>query len=272
MCRWLAYTGAPILLHDVLFKTEHSLIDQSLHAEQNVETTNGDGFGVAWYDGRPSPGVCKDVHPAWNDRNLLDLANHIESPLFMAHIRAATGTPIQRSNCHPFRHENWVFQHNGVVPEFARVKRDLALDVDPSLFSMIEGSTDSELLFFLGLTYGLQDDAQVALSRVIDRVERARADHGVAAPLTFSVAASDGERVLAVRYASHGPARTLYHSLHADALCAICPDYPELANDTTLVVSEPLDRLQERWREIPNGSFVEAQGGGVRVSALEVTA
>ena len=41
MCRWLAYSGAPIYLDEVLFKTDHSLIDQSLRALDTASTTNG---------------------------------------------------------------------------------------------------------------------------------------------------------------------------------------------------------------------------------------
>ena len=41
--------GAPILLEELLYKPDHSLIDQSLHSRLGVETTNGDGFGVGWY-------------------------------------------------------------------------------------------------------------------------------------------------------------------------------------------------------------------------------
>ena len=55
MCRWLAYTGSPVLLTDVLYTPVHSLIDQSLHSRLGAETTNGDGFGVGWYDAAPGP-------------------------------------------------------------------------------------------------------------------------------------------------------------------------------------------------------------------------
>ena len=50
MCRWLAYSGSPVLIEELLYKPEHSLIDQSRHARLGVETTNGDGFGVGWYE------------------------------------------------------------------------------------------------------------------------------------------------------------------------------------------------------------------------------
>jgi len=37
MCRWLAYTGSPVLLTNVLYTPVHSLIDQSLHSKLGAE-------------------------------------------------------------------------------------------------------------------------------------------------------------------------------------------------------------------------------------------
>jgi predicted glutamine amidotransferase len=174
MCRWLAYTGSPILLEELLHKPDHSLIDQSLHARLGVETTNGDGFGVGWYDtNTDTPAVFRSVEPAWNDRNLREVASHVESPLFLAHIRASTGTPVQQTNCHPFRYGRWLWVHNGLVRDFVHLKRELALAVDESLYTSIEGSTDSELLFYLALTLGLQDDPPNAVERMVGLVEEA---------------------------------------------------------------------------------------------------
>jgi predicted glutamine amidotransferase len=110
MCRWLAYCGPPIPLSDLLTRPDHSLIDQSRCATQNVETTNGDGFGVGWYGDDETPGVYRDTHPAWNDANYRRLAEHIHSGMFLSHVRAATGTPVQNTNCHPFTFENWMIQ------------------------------------------------------------------------------------------------------------------------------------------------------------------
>jgi predicted glutamine amidotransferase len=97
MCRWLAYSGSPIRLEELLVKRDRSLIDQSLHARQGATTTNGDGFGVGWYGDGEEPRVYRSTHPAWNDRNLRELAAGISSPLFFAHIRASTGTAIQET-------------------------------------------------------------------------------------------------------------------------------------------------------------------------------
>ena len=172
MCRWLAYYGKPVRMDKVLFGPQHSLIEQSLHSRLGAETTNGDGFGIGWYGPEGEPAFFKSMEPAWNDRNLRDLARHVESHLFIAHIRATSGTPVQQSNCHPFRYGKWLWAHNGVVRDFAKVKRDLVLAVDPALFPLIEGSTDSEVLFFLALTLGLEDDPPGAVARMIGLVEQ----------------------------------------------------------------------------------------------------
>src|SRR5271166_4372008 len=160
MCRWMAWHGQDLLIEELLFKPEHGLIDQSLHSRKGAETTNGDGFGVGWYGTGEGPGVYRSISPAWSDPNLRHLASHIESPLFLAHVRATSGTAVQETNCHPYLHGRWLFVHNGLINEFRTLHRELVLAVDPSLFADIQGSTDSELLFHLALTDVLEDDTQ----------------------------------------------------------------------------------------------------------------
>jgi predicted glutamine amidotransferase len=82
MCRWPASESrSPKVLEELLYKPDHSLIDQSLHARLGVETTNGDGFGVGWYSTyTETPAVFRSVKPAWNDSNLREVAGHVETP------------------------------------------------------------------------------------------------------------------------------------------------------------------------------------------------
>ena len=61
--------------------------------------------------------------------------------------------------------------HNGVIYDFHNVKRDLVLAVDPSLYPEIEGSTDSEVFFFLALTLGLEDDPPKAVQDAVGVIE-----------------------------------------------------------------------------------------------------
>ena len=110
MCRWLAYSGSPVLLEDLLYKPENSLVVQSKHSRLGVETTNGDGFGVGWYGARDLPGIYHSTEPAWNDRNL----------------HGALGAGIGRTGlrAHPGHH-----RHGGAADELPPVPpRPLAVD------------------------------------------------------------------------------------------------------------------------------------------------
>ncbi|MFJ8011460.1 class II glutamine amidotransferase [Streptomyces sp. NPDC096339] len=266
MCRWLAFYGSPVLLDTLLYRPEHSLINQSLRARMGVESTNGDGFGIGWYsaDGDRTPAIFRDVGPAWNNRNLQELAAHVRSPLFFAHVRASTGSAIQQTNCHPFRHGRWLWMHNGAISEFERLQRDLYMAVDPALFPSIEGSTDSEVMFYLAVTFGLDQDVPGAVARMAGLVERLGEQHGVADPLQMTVAVSDGTRVWAFRYSSQGKTRSLFYSSKAETVRRLYPDVDYLSNvsDTSrIVVSEPLGDLPGVWNELPEASYTVIPAG-----------
>jgi predicted glutamine amidotransferase len=264
MCRWLAYSGTPVLLEDLLYKPTHSLIDQSLHSRLGVETTNGDGFGVGWFGEADTPALFKSVEPAWNDRNLRELAGHVRSGLVFAHIRASTGTAVQQTNCHPFRHGRWLWMHNGSITRFQDVKRELMLAVDPSLYPNVDGSTDSETFFFLALTLGLEDDPPAAVERAVGVIERVGHDNGIDHPIQMTVATSDGHRLWGFRYSSEGKSRSLFYSTAVDTLREQYPDNPmfhELSDETRIVVSEPLGDLAGAWNEVPESSYGVIQEG-----------
>lgn len=257
MCRWLAYTGSPVLLSKALYAPAHSLIDQSLHSQLGAETTNGDGFGIGWYDETPAPGMFHSVEPAWNDRNLHELASHISSKHFFAHVRAAIGSPVQQTNCHPFRHERWLWMHNGLIADFATVKRDLAFAVDPSLYPKIEGTTDSEILFHLALSFGLMDDPLSAVSKAIGLVEEVGRSHGVSSPFQGTLVTTDGERMWAFRYSSAHESRSLFYTADVRTLRRLYPErqiLKELSEDARFVVSEPIGDLPGAWQEMPESS------------------
>jgi predicted glutamine amidotransferase len=264
MCRWLAYAGSPLRIEDLIYRPKHSLIDQSLHSQLGAETTNGDGFGIGWYGVGETPGVFHSIEPAWNDRNLHDLAQHIESPLVFAHIRASSGTAVQQTNCHPFRHGRWLWMHNGVIRDFQRVKRDLVLAVDPSLFAQIEGSTDSEVFFFLALTLGLQDDPPAAVEAAVGLIEETGRKHGVEHPIQMTVATTNSEKIWAFRYSSERESRSLFYSTDVATVRALYPELEilrKLSDESRLIVSEPLRDLPGAWNEVPESSYGVVQKG-----------
>jgi len=119
---------------------------------------NGDGFGVGWYDPNDAgdhannksstPCVFTSVMPAWNNPNLLRLAEKIQSHLVFAHVRAASSdTPVSETNCHPWQYGNFLWMHNGFVSGFTKIKRRLRESLTDELYQLISGNTDSESAF-----------------------------------------------------------------------------------------------------------------------------
>ena len=266
MCRWMAWLGQPVLVDELLFKSPHGIVDQSLHARMGAEPTNGDGFGLGWYGQGDGPGIYRSVTPAWSDQNLRELAAHLEAPLFLAHVRAAIGSPVQQTNCHPFRHGRWMFVHNGYVGDFQALRRDLMVGLDPVHFAAVEGSTDTEVVFALALTHGLEDDPPAALARTVGLIEETARRQGREPMVQATFGVSDGESLWAVRYATEGVARTLFSSCDVATVQRLYPDNARLARmgeDDRLIVSEPFSDLPGLWEEIPQPSAVRVARGGV---------
>ena len=252
MCRWAAYRGEPLYLEELVSSPAHSLIEQSHCATRAKTSTNGDGFGIAWYGDRAEPGLYRDILPAWSDCNLKSIARQIRSPLFLAHVRAATGGGTRRDNCHPFVHGAWSFMHNGQIADFEHLRRPLETMLDNDLYASRSGSTDSELLFLLAMQFGLERDPLGAISETLAFVERL-ADHLERKVLVrFTAAFSDGRTLYAVRYATDFHAPTLYAA-------------PMGSKGGYCLVSEPLNDETETWVEIPDGSAVVLGENGVDV-------
>jgi len=265
MCRWMAWHGQPVLIKELLFDSPHGIVDQSLHSRMGAETTNGDGFGMGWYGGN-GPAVYHSVAPAWSDANLRELAAHVESPLFMAHVRAAIGSPVQQTNCHPFRHGEWLFVHNGYIAQMAKIRRDLMLALDPELFADVQGSTDTEVVFHLALTNGLEQDPIAALERTVGLIESVADEHGITGAVQATFGVSNGTDLWAVRYATIDRPRTLFASSEIAAIQRLYPDnerFQRATVDDRVIVSEPFSDLPGVWHEIPESTAVTVRHGGV---------
>ena len=144
------------------------------------------------------------------------------------------------------------------------MRRELLAAVDDSLFASIEGTTDSETMFFLALTFGLEDDPVSAVAKMVGFVEETGRKHGVADPVQMTIATTDGRTVWAFRYSSEGDSRSLYFSTRLDALKAAYPELEELAglsDETRVVVSEPLGDLAGAWNEVPESHVGIVQPG-----------
>jgi glutamine amidotransferase len=162
--------------------------------------------------------------------------------------------------------------HNGFIDGFHAMKRDLALAVDPDRYADMEGTTDSEMLFFLALTFGLGEDPPAAVARAVGLVEEVARRHGIGFPMQGTLATTDGATTWAFRYSSEGRSRSLFHSTDVSMLKRQYPENPalhELSDDTRIVVSEPLGELRGAWREVPEASCVAIRGGEEKISPFK---
>jgi predicted glutamine amidotransferase len=267
MCRWLAYLGDPVNVGSVLYEPKNSIIHQSKESQLGYEPTNGDGFGVGWYiDGVEQPVKYRSTQPAWNDANLKEITRNLESPCFIAHVRATTGTAVQQSNCHPFRYGNWLFAHNGLVRGWKKVRRELVFAVDPSLYPHIQGSTDSEVLFHLALTLGLENDPLAAIEKMVSMVESACSKVGVDNAIQMTICATQGSALYAARYATEGVARSLFVTSDAKTVKDMYPENAKLGifpDNAHMIVSEPLSDLKGAHHEVPQNQAIIVTREGV---------
>ncbi|GAA5995676.1 class II glutamine amidotransferase [Rhodotorula paludigena] len=188
MCRWIAYFSTePILLADVILRSEHSLVSQTHHhylpdvpPPYNVadnltnpnHKTNVDGFGVGWYTSVParygallhdsiahahtqllSPTVYRSVQDPEGNENLAEICQSIPSAVVFGHIRAATAGRNSQANCHPFKAGRFLFMHNGGIGGFATHVHEIRQRVSYAARRVIKGDTDSEHAFALFLSY-----------------------------------------------------------------------------------------------------------------------
>ena len=246
MCRWIAYRGDTIPLEHYVTSPAHSLIEQSIRALESTAATNGDGFGLGWYGEHAEPGLYREVRPAWSDENLRYLCRHIRSHLFFAHVRASTGTPITRPNCHPFVCGHFMFMHNGSVGNWSRVRRQVEALIPDKFYGSRIGTTDSEAAFLAILGAGAERNPVEATVRTLSTLTEMMEANGLKEPLRFTAALADGRDLYAFRYAANDEANTLY--------------YREDSGNV-VVVSEPLDSDRSIWIQVPPNHVLVAKAG-----------
>jgi glutamine amidotransferase len=271
MCRFLAYSGPPTLMQNLLLDSSYSLVRQSRHSRMRFEPVNGDGFGVGWYPQHDdtTPGTFVSIEPAWSNRNLRQLASKIQTRHFFAHVRDATpGMPVSQANCHPFQYCEWLWMHNGFLGQFDKCRRSFLSVLSDASFNMIRGNTDSEHAFALfldeiGHNYNggiyQADAAHIvdAIGNTLRRIQKIRQVAGCDTEAHMNFAVTNGRTSLFTRYSSHGdrPPPTLFYN---------CED------DTCIIASEPLSE-SANWTPVDAGQvLVLEEGRPLDLRALEI--
>ena len=250
MCRHLAYLGPPRSLASLLYGTEHSLELQSWKPRfQREGAMNADGWGVGWWDRRvrPEPARYRTAAPMWTDRSFRSVAELTHAGGIVAAVRSATPpSPIVETGNAPFTDGPWLFSLNGFVTDFRTgAGEQLRRLVSPARASIIDGTSDSEVLFAL------------VLDRLAEGTKPADALAGVITltreitPAVLNLLLSDGEEITA--------------TTAGNSLFVLAGD--GLAADGVLVSSEPLDD-HPGWAPVPDGSVVRTTVGGQTIEPL----
>lgn len=238
MCRLLGYLGQPVLLDRLISQSDHSLVVQSYQPkEMTAGLMNADGFGVGWYR-ETEAFMYRNTLPIWNDLNLQSLSRYVESGCVLANVRSATaGLATDLSNCQPFQYDSILGLHNGFIQDFRktlyRPLRDRLSDV---AYELIQGLTDSEHLFATVINE-LETSANLteALHRTLKVLSELGEKHQV--PFSANLILSDGNQLVASRYAQGVPTPTLYYLVND-------PNFPQ----SVLVASEPL--FEGNWKAL----------------------
>lgn len=163
-----------------------------------------------------------------------------------------------------------MFVHNGQIAEFGLLRQALMARVEPKYFDNILGSTDSELMFHLALSFGLKKDVPAAIAEMVRVVEATGKENGVAESLRMTLGISDGKGFWGFRYGSNGIGPTLYTSPDLAELRRLNPDLKGKFGDFAVcVVSEPIGDYQDSWQAIPENSKIIISNKHIEVSEFK---
>lgn len=295
MCRALAYLGEPVLLDNLLFQPESSLIKQA-YMPRMLRMLNLGGFGVmAWdrcsqHPEMPFRYVVPNL-PVF-DRNLKNLAEKISAECVLAHVRGvaySTTVNISPQDSHPFYYQGFkvALAHNGDLHHFHETKADVLQHIRPEVARLIAGSTDSEWIYALVLSQladpwgpSCGDELLAAVERALAILRDIRARRKIATASSVNLFISNGQEVIGVRYCfDFGcyPTDTP-EEVHEANLTFLSLWYTtgrsfglhegewkmiggEQTADSLIIASEPLTHDTASWVEVPEYSAVYAALG-----------
>ena len=229
MCRWLAYSGSPgaprgpaLQAEELPRRPEQALADGR---RRRPTATASASAGTA--RSRP-PGCSAAPSPPGTTSTCASCARTPRPRGSSPTSAPRRARPCSRPTATRSATRSWLWMHNGYLAGFHEMKRDLAMEVDPDLFADIQGSTDSEMLFFLALSFGLRDDPRAGVARAVGLVEEVGRSRGIEFPVQMTVATTDGDTTWAFRYSSEGRSRSLFQSTDVSTLRSQYPDNPVL--------------------------------------------
>ncbi|MBN95291.1 MAG: class II glutamine amidotransferase [Deltaproteobacteria bacterium] len=146
MCRIFAFKSR------VSLKVQRSLVKAD-NALQIQSEKHPHGWGISYYlTNELEPHEVKSLDPASTDDRFRKVSEFLTSHAVLAHVRKATVGDLSLLNTHPFHWNGWSFCHNGTMFGFDSIRDRFEERIAPRFLPLIQGTTDSEVLFFLVLT------------------------------------------------------------------------------------------------------------------------
>jgi len=156
-----------------------SFLNQSDHLVKNTPgihnnndaDTHPHGFGFVAYNSTYGEWYMVNSSLVYKRvPTIRDIINAVSvSHVIIGHIRRYSGDNMRDvciENTHPFRHGEHVFVHNGQIDQFSEYRAVLYSRINPEYYPCIKGNTDTEVIFYLFLTFlesGCPGDAMCAM-------------------------------------------------------------------------------------------------------------
>ncbi len=210
-----------------------------------------------------------------DERDEIDLSESLKgmkTDVLIGHVRQPTVGNLRTENTHPFRYRQWLFAQTGTLEGFEQVRERL-LDAQPAfLRPNVRGDTDSELFFYLFLSY-LHDEGHLnglqvplltiheALRSALKLVDGVCKDAGVN-PSSGDILLTNGEHLVGVHRS--GKMATLHVADPEDIDALLNPDpgssdrVRNLAQVQCTVIASEMPELAPGWQRAQPDSFISA--------------
>ena len=272
MCRLFIYKGTKHKLKELIWLPWNSILKQSFKEpytpHQNVPNPrdhpiNVDGFGICWYCEENKSCLYTNTMPPWNDFNLLNLTQYIETHLFFTHIRGVkpfTKSKVHQYNCHPFCYENISWMHNGDIMNPILLKNYVYGNLNKKFLENIKGNTDAEYAFhiFLDELSKLHDNKLHDLENWINALKNTiyKIDTLVNAISSMNFSITNGEIIVCSRYISINSENENPPSLYLSTGDNYVNTIDNNEDNYIIISSEPIDQNINNWRLIPKNSII----------------
>ena len=298
MCRVLAYLGRPVVVEELLYRSDSSLIQQ-VYDPRMLSLLSLAGFGMAaWVPDSHASDAPFEYHipeiPLF-DNNLRSLSRKLRASCVLAHVRgvsySTSSAAIGHHNLHPFRYDGFrlALAHNGDLARFGEMKYDLLAYMKPEIAARIRGTTDSEWMYALIMSQVSDPTKDLAADEIMNAVRESlqiirnvREKRDIHISSSVNLFLCDGNDLVATRFTfdfgcypdNINPANLNYlslwytfgrdYGLH-DGEWKMLGGLDD--QDSVIIASEPLTRDPSTWIEVPEYSmiYVEQELGKWRV-------